>query len=118
MAAAVDPRHAQTASRLMADAAQLTASAGADRDGVAVWESEGGTRSRGFRHPSAGSLGGRRGADGPAGEDVAPGQEFPARRTESRRRAAAANGTVERPEHRDGGPVRLRPRRRTHKKPA
>ncbi|WP_189230058.1 DUF5994 family protein [Streptomyces flaveolus] len=42
MAAAGDPRRAQTASRLMADAAQLAASAGADRDGVAVWESEGG----------------------------------------------------------------------------
>ncbi|WP_229869688.1 hypothetical protein [Streptomyces flaveolus] len=48
---------------------------------------------------------------------VAPDQEFPARQTESRRRAAAS-GAVERPEHRDGGPVRLRPRRRTHKKPA
>ncbi|MGW8065016.1 DUF5994 family protein [Streptomyces ziwulingensis] len=42
MAAATDPRRTATASRLMADAARRTAPAGADRDGVAAWESEGG----------------------------------------------------------------------------
>lgn len=42
MAAASDPRRAETASRLMADAAHLTATAGTDRAGEAVRESEGG----------------------------------------------------------------------------
>ncbi|MBT2411659.1 hypothetical protein J7I94_13965 [Streptomyces sp. ISL-12] len=42
MAAAGDPRRAATASRLMADAARLTATAGGDRAGEAVRESEGG----------------------------------------------------------------------------
>ncbi|MEU0851192.1 DUF5994 family protein [Streptomyces flaveolus] len=42
MAAAAHPRRAETASRLMADAAHLTATAGPDRAGEAVWESEGG----------------------------------------------------------------------------
>ncbi|GAA2539433.1 MULTISPECIES: DUF5994 family protein [Streptomyces] len=42
MAAASDPRRTVTASRLMADAAHLTATAEADRTGEAVWESEGG----------------------------------------------------------------------------
>ncbi|ANB07118.1 hypothetical protein SAM40697_3160 [Streptomyces ambofaciens] len=42
MAAASDPRRAATATRLMADAASLTATARVDRDGMAVWESEGG----------------------------------------------------------------------------
>ena len=36
----------------------------------------------------------------------------------ARRRAAEANGAGERRDHRDGGRGRLRPRRRTHRKPA
>ncbi|MET9444636.1 DUF5994 family protein [Streptomyces sp. NPDC006610] len=42
MAVASDPRRTVTASRLMADAAHLAASAEADRAGEAVWEFEGG----------------------------------------------------------------------------
>ncbi|MFE2050184.1 DUF5994 family protein [Streptomyces sp. NPDC059459] len=65
MAAASDPRRATTASRLMADAAGLTATARVDRDGVAAWESEGGHEAGASVIPAQGRVTGAAPADRP-----------------------------------------------------
>ncbi|GGS36617.1 hypothetical protein GCM10010238_27460 [Streptomyces griseoviridis] len=54
LAAAGDPRRTATASRLMADAAHLTATAEADGAGEAAWESEGGQETGGPAVPPRG----------------------------------------------------------------